>query len=149
MKTMIVAACAFMLAGCSGETGEQEAKRIRVVEECSHTVLCSTNDPHEVSRVELGRRLHVSVRHGPSRESGWIYPVGYPEFYLEEGDTRADDYIREAMKKPCFCKGEWWLVTNGWVEVTAVAMEQEWHCGCGALKRHDTWTNYVPKVKSP
>lgn len=146
MKTMIVVVCAFMLAGCSEE---HESKQPCVVDGCSHTVLLSTNDPHEVSRVELGRRLHVSVRHGPSRESGWIYPVGYPEFYLEEGDTRADDYIREAKKKPCFCKGDWWLVTNGWVEVTAVEMVQEWHFECGILKRIDTFTNYVPKVKSP
>ena len=141
MKTMIVVACAFMLAGCSGE---HEA-RPRVVMECSHTVLCSTNDPHEVSRVELGMRLHVSVRHGPSRESGWIYPVGYPEFYLEEGDTRADDYIREAMKKPCFCKGEWWLVTNGWVDVDCVLTQQLWIRDDG-LSRSENFTNYVPRL---
>lgn len=146
MKVMIVMMCAFMLAGCSGE---QEAKRPRAAEECSHTVMYPMHYSREVSRVELGRRLHVSVRHGPSRESGWIYPVGYPEFYLEEGDRRADDYIREATKKPCFCKGEWWLVTNGWVDVTAVVMAQEWHCTSCELRQHYTWTNYVPKVKSP
>lgn len=83
---------------------------------------------------QIGKRLWIEVRHGPSRESGWFYPVGYPEFFITNGDTRADEYIRHEQKRKCFCKGEWWLKTNGWVQVRETISRRKWSCSCGEIE---------------
>lgn len=89
-----------------------------------------------------GERLCVQVEHGPSRESGWIYPVGYPQFFLTNGDMRAEQYIREAQKRKCFCKGEWWLKTNGVALVAIEVVKETSKCNKGFV--HEVfYTNHV------
>lgn len=104
-----------------------------------------TNGPYVVKREFVGKRLHVSVRHGPSRESGWTYPVCYPEFFLTNGDMSAENYISSCRERPCFCRGEWWLVTNGCVDADCVLTRQVWISDDGRI-RNENFTNYVPRV---
>ena len=109
------------------------------------SIFFATNNPYIVHKEFGGLRLHVSVRHGPSRESGWIIPVCYPEFYLTNGDMSAENFIRDRKEHPCFCGGEWWLVTNGYVNVDMFVTRQVWIRDDGWLRNEDT-TNFVPRV---
>ena len=122
MRLLILSAIAAVLcAGCgdvqaSGQHGH---------------FLFSHCDDEIIGRENLGKRLWVELQHGPDRSSGWTYPVGYPEFFITNGENTAAIALRRYASSECFCKGEWWLKTNGWVQAVRVASRRRFHCECG------------------
>ena len=100
-------------------------------EKHDHRFLVSHCAAEELSRENLGKRLWVQLEHGPSKSSGWIYTVGYPEFFITNGENTAEIALRAYAKRKCFCEGEWWLKTNGWIQAVRVTSRRRWHCECG------------------
>ena len=103
----------------------------------------------KVGETPIGRRLHVRLNHG-DRKSGWLIPVNYPEWYLTNGEQTAEAALREHRKSQCFCKGEWWLETNGWVEAKHVVTRRILKCSVCGRNRASVFTNTVPvDVENP
>ena len=118
---------------------------------CDHTYSYSYDPKKDVKIVcdeKIGKRLWVQVKHGPSRAGGWFVAVGYPEFYITNGESTAEMAIRELSKEKCFCGGEWWLKTNGWVTAFRRVTRTRVKCMCERKTWYIYQTNFYHTAES-
>ena len=152
-KVLLILACT-AIAGCGYPTAEDgttidEVNRKSDETTCNHVPYFHDKDDVETLPEEkIGKRLWVEIQHGPSRTSGWIYAVGYPSFYLTNGENTAEMALNDLSKRKCFCKGEWWIKTNGWGNVSRQVTRIRWRCSCGRETQYEYRTNFLHAAES-
>ena len=139
LRHLALSAIAITLcSACSKVQGEGKHEHRFPVSRCKTEV---------VSRENLSNRLWVELEHGPSKSSGWIYTAGYPEFFITNGEDTAEIALRNFAKKKCFCGGEWWIKTNGYVRAVREISRRTWQCECGETE-YLYFTNTFPVTSS-